>query len=238
MFFSNPGTYGMLCDPKHPALEKFPTEFHSNQQWWPIATHARPMILDDTAAAYRPIVQVIDTFVRNHKLGLIFEAKIGQGRLLVCAADLPNHLEDPAVRQLHASLLAYAGSQRFDPKAEWTPDLLNRLLPTPIATAAATRPDKQAEVWLVDFGKSVAAGGCGSVWMHGLEHQYMLEGSLDQKSWTKLAELPKPTREATGRHWFPRQELRYLRMTSTHPKKSTWAANGIAKAVLWDEPKQ
>jgi hypothetical protein len=238
MFFNNPGTYGILCDPKHPALEKFPTEFHSNQQWWPIATHARPVILDDTEAAYRPIVQVIDTFARNHKLGLIFEAKVGQGRLLVCAADLPNHLEDPAVRQLHASLLAYAGSERFDPKAEWTPDLLNRLLPTPIATAAATRPDKDAEVWLVDFGKSVAAGGCALAWKHGLAHQYVLEGSLDQKTWTKLAEVPKPTREATGRHWFPRLELRYLRMTSTYPAKPSWESYGLTKAVLWDEPKK
>ena len=238
MFFNNPGTYGILCDPKHPALEKFPTEFHSNQQWWPIATHARPVILDDSAVAYRPIVQVIDTFVRNHKLGLIFEAKIGQGRLLVCAADLPNHLEDPAVRQLHASLLAYAGSDRFDPQAVWTSELLQRILPNSVATANASRPDKQAEVWLVDFGKSVAASGCGLVWAHGLEHQYVLEGSLDQKTWTKLAEVPKPTREATGRHWFPRQELRYLRMTSTYPKKSSWATYGLAKAVLWDEPKE
>ena len=73
---------------------------------------------------------------------------------------------------------------------------------------------------------------------HGLEHQYVLEGSLDQKAWTKLAEVPKPTREATGRHWFPRQELRYLRMTSTCSKKSSWAAYGMAKAVLWDESKE
>ena len=238
MFFNNPGTYGILCDPKHPALEKFPTEFHSNQQWWPIATHARPVILDDTAAAYRPIVQVIDTFARNHKLGLIFEAKVGQGRLLVCAADLPNHLEDPAVRQLHASLLAYAGSDRFDPQAVWTSDQLQRILPNPVATADAARPDKQAEVWVADFGKSVAAGGCGLVWKNGLAHQYVLEGSLDQKTWTKLAEVPKPTREATARHWFPRQELRYLRMTSTYPTKPSWEAYSMAKAVFWHEPRE
>ena len=28
------------------------------------------MILDDTPAEFRPIVQVIDNFARNHKLGL------------------------------------------------------------------------------------------------------------------------------------------------------------------------
>ena len=30
---------------------------------------SRLFILDDTPAAYRPIVQVIDNFARNHKLG-------------------------------------------------------------------------------------------------------------------------------------------------------------------------
>jgi len=82
-----PGTQGFLCDPKHPALAEFPTEFHSNWQWWQIVKHSRPIILDATPADYRPIIHVIDNFARNHKLGLLFEAKVGRGKLLVCASD-------------------------------------------------------------------------------------------------------------------------------------------------------
>ena len=36
----SPGTLGILCDPSHPALENFPTEYHSNWQWWNIVMNS------------------------------------------------------------------------------------------------------------------------------------------------------------------------------------------------------
>ncbi len=57
--------------------------------------NSRPIILDATPAGYRPIVQVIDNFTRNHKLGLIFETRVGKGKLLVCAIDLLSLQELP-----------------------------------------------------------------------------------------------------------------------------------------------
>ena len=114
-----PNTMGILCDPKHPALADFPTEFYSNWQWYELLDHSRSIILDDTPAEFRPIVQVIDNFARNHKLGVIFEARVGPGRLLVCGIDLPGLVEkQPAARQLLASLQRYAGSEAFHPTSE------------------------------------------------------------------------------------------------------------------------
>lgn len=124
-----PGTQGFLCDPSHPALAKFPTEFHSNWQWWQIVEKSRPIILDKTPADYRPIIHVIDNFARNHKLGLLFEAKVGKGKLLVCASDLPALQQYPEARQLLNSLLAYVGSEKFAPQTEFDRELLNKLLP-------------------------------------------------------------------------------------------------------------
>jgi hypothetical protein len=124
-----PGTLGILCDPNAPALATFLTEFHSNWQWWHLIKNARPVILDDTAHAYRPTVQVIDNFVTNHKLGLIFETKLGPGKLLICTIDLLGHQDKPEARQLLHSLLQYAGSRRFAPNAEINVDLLKKLLP-------------------------------------------------------------------------------------------------------------
>lgn len=114
----SPGTLGILCNPQHPALLNFPTEFHSNWQWWSIVTYSRPIILDNTKTCYKPIVQVIDNVERNHKLGLIFEAQVGNGRLLVCASDLPSHMDKPEVRQLMHSLLRYIESGDFHPEYE------------------------------------------------------------------------------------------------------------------------
>jgi len=123
------GTQGFLCDPKTPALSRFPTEFHSNWQWWHLVKNSRPIVLDQTPADYRPTLHVIDNFARNHKLGLIFETRVSKGKLLVCAIDLPNHQDRPEARQLMHSLLQYTGSKKFAPKAKLDNEVLKKLLP-------------------------------------------------------------------------------------------------------------
>ena len=91
--------------------------------------NARPIILDDTPADYRPIIHVIDNFTRNHKLGLLFETRVGKGKLLVCASDLPNLQDQPEAHQLLHSLLRYVDSGAFAPKVELDAELLKKLLP-------------------------------------------------------------------------------------------------------------
>ncbi len=124
-----PGTMGILCDPKHPALAQFPTEFHANWQWFDILMNSRAIILDQTPADFRPLVQVIDNFDkdRNHKLGLVFEAQVGHGRLLVCTSDLLALQDKPEARELLASLLRHAASSQFLPKSGLTPTALQNL---------------------------------------------------------------------------------------------------------------
>jgi len=110
VYFTNQaGTMGLLIDDKHPALADFPTEDHSDWQWWSLLTPSPgAVVLDESGLSSRPIVQVIDAFSRNQKLGLIFEARVGQGRLLVCAADLTTgEAQDPMRRQMRASLVRY-----------------------------------------------------------------------------------------------------------------------------------
>jgi hypothetical protein len=123
-----PGTLGILCDPAQPALAYFPTEFHSNWQWWHLVKNSRPIILDETPVGYRPVVQVIDNFERNHKLGLIFEAKVGKGKLLVCSIDLLGNKDKPEARQLFYSLLRYAGSEKFDPGTSIDLQIIKKIL--------------------------------------------------------------------------------------------------------------
>jgi hypothetical protein len=112
-------TLGLLCDPKHPALAEFPTEFFQDVQWQDIVTGARGVLLDDLPRNVQPIVQPIDDWNTNRKLGLIFECRVGRGKLLICGADLTRDLKQrSAARQLRASLLAYAASERFNPGVE------------------------------------------------------------------------------------------------------------------------
>ncbi len=128
---SPPGTLGILCDPNHPLFKNFPTEFHSNWQWWPLTKYARPVILDQTPPQFRPLVQVIDNYETSRKLGLIFEAKIGKGKLLFCSADLLNNKDKPEVRQLFYSIIAYVGSDSFDPKVQLDINTIKSLFESP-----------------------------------------------------------------------------------------------------------
>ena len=126
----------MLCDPQHPLFARFPTEFHTDWQWYDLLNHSQALILDDTPAAFRPLVQIIDNFARNHKLGSVFETRVGPGRLLVCAFDLSDNLEKrPAARQFAESLYAYLDSDDFHPPDELNMAVLDNLLAAPPPSA-------------------------------------------------------------------------------------------------------
>ena len=124
-----PGSMGFICDPDSPLLEHFPTEFHSNWQWWQLVKNCKPIILDETPADYKPMVQTIDNFDRNHKMGMIFETKYGKGSVLICAIDLLNLQDKPEARQLYYSILNYVNSDHFSPESELGLDVLNKIFP-------------------------------------------------------------------------------------------------------------
>jgi hypothetical protein len=103
------GTLGLLIDNTHPALAQFPCETFSTPQWFSIVTSSRSTILDDTDI--RPIVQTIDNFERNHRLGLLYEEYLTEqdAQLLICTSDLPRLVREGHMEaaQLMKSLLTY-----------------------------------------------------------------------------------------------------------------------------------
>ena len=129
----SPGTMSILTDPKLPLFVDFPTEFHSNWQWWSIVKKSRPFILDNAPKNYFPLVQVIDNIDRNHKLGLIFEFAIGKGKLLVCMSDLKSIQNKPEGRQLYKSILKYMSSDNFNPSQALTSGELVSLFRTKVS---------------------------------------------------------------------------------------------------------
>ena len=126
----SPGTLGILTNPEHPLFNAFPTEKHTNWQWFDILKNAHPLILDNFPVSYLPIVQVIDNVERNHKLGIIMEWKVGKGKLLLCMAQLDKVLAagHPEGRAFYASLLNYMRSAAFQPQTSITIPQLQQLL--------------------------------------------------------------------------------------------------------------
>lgn len=111
-----PVSLGILCNPNHPALADFPTQYYSNWQWWDAMSHSSAIKLDALAKGLPPIVRVIDDWVTARSLGLVFECNIGKGKLLVSAIDLLTDQDKrPEARQLRYSLEKYMSGTQFQP---------------------------------------------------------------------------------------------------------------------------
>ena len=115
-----PTTLGILCDPKHPALAQFPTESHSNWQWWYLVCRAGALRLDLLPPGTEPLVRIIDDWFTARPLGLIVEGRVGRGKLVVCGFDLTRDSDDPVSRQMRLSLTGYLNSKNCQPAVEFT----------------------------------------------------------------------------------------------------------------------
>jgi hypothetical protein len=124
-----PHTLGIHCDPQHPVFKDFPTDCHSNWQWWELVTQAQPFVLNEMPAELRPLVWCIDDWFSARRLAYVFEAKVGKGKLLACSIDLKTGMDKrPAARQLLKSLLDYAESAKLDPETVLNPEQVQSLL--------------------------------------------------------------------------------------------------------------
>lgn len=111
-----PHTLGILCNPQHPLFNEFPTQFHSNYQWWDAMSHSNTIFLDELGSNIKPIVRIIDDWFTNRSLGLIVECKVGNGKLIISGVDLLTDSEKrPEAKQLTFSIVEYMRSDRFNP---------------------------------------------------------------------------------------------------------------------------
>ncbi len=196
-----PNTMGLLCDPAHPLFAQFPTDSHSDWQWYELMQRSRFFVLDDAADDYRPILQVIDNFSRNHRLGVMFEGRAQRGQLLVCGIDLAGMPKDPAARQLLASVYAYAGSAAFKPKKELSGALLDKLFVPRFTNklqelGAKLRADSAAGDYSAE---NVMDGDPATMWHTPWEEP------APKFPHEIVVELPKPTR-ITALACLPRQD--------------------------------
>ena len=120
---------GILCDSEHPAMAQFPTAFHASWQWQDLLDNSKPVILDELPSEIKPVVQPIDDWNDCRRLGLVFEALVGKGKVLICSIDINTDLKNRiTARQLRYSLLNYMLSDKFNPQTELTFEQVKGLL--------------------------------------------------------------------------------------------------------------
>jgi hypothetical protein len=124
-------TMGIVVNPEHALFNEFPTDFHSNWHWYDLLVITRPMILDNLPEDLLPVVQLIDDYHQNRKLGVVFEAKIGKGKIVVSSIDIRNNPHgSPVVNQFKKSLLKYMRSDDFGPEIEMDSTQLQTIIRT------------------------------------------------------------------------------------------------------------
>lgn len=130
-----PHTTGIWVNNNHPVFGNFPTEYHSNLQWWELLNNSQVMLFSDFADEFEPLVQSIDTWFLSRKIGTLFEAYVLNGKLMMSSMDITNDLDHRIVaRQMRKAILDYMNSVYFRPtyhvKIEQIKDLFTK--PTPV----------------------------------------------------------------------------------------------------------
>ena len=115
MFRNQPMIVGTLIDHTHPVFSDFPTAWYADWQWHDILNYSTALELNELKEL-TPIIQSVDTYEFNRKLGIAFEAQVGNGKLFVLAVDPEKDLEKrAATRQLLSSVEHYMASKQFNP---------------------------------------------------------------------------------------------------------------------------
>ncbi|WP_172435994.1 glycoside hydrolase family 2 TIM barrel-domain containing protein [Sediminicola luteus] len=153
-FFPGQGktSIGMLVQDQHPVFDHFPTDAHSDWQWEPFDKNTTGFVLNELPAKYKPLVQVVDDFHRNNKEGVIFEFKVGKGKLLVSGFNIRDH-SIPGASQLEYSLLKYMDSDAFSPDQNISAEFLKGLF-TKMEEAQGVKLDGTSDKTLLQVGSA------------------------------------------------------------------------------------
>ena len=116
-----PHTTGLYIESQHPVFRNFPTEYYSDIQWWELVNRQQVMQFTEFPPEFQPIVQSIDTWFLSRKIGMLFEARVGNGRLMMTTMPLKANEKSPVVSQMRKAIFDYMSSDDFRP--QYTVDL-------------------------------------------------------------------------------------------------------------------
>ncbi|MBQ7371701.1 MAG: hypothetical protein IJW67_07455 [Blautia sp.] len=118
------GGMGQYIDMAHPIFENFPTDFHTDWQWWPMAVQ-RAVILPKR---YQAIITEMDSYAYLRPMAQLLECRCGNGKLLFSSMGLQDLQQYPEARALLSAIYTYLVSDKFSPKQEIEPEIIEGLL--------------------------------------------------------------------------------------------------------------
>ena len=126
------GNYATVIKKDHPAFGDFPHEGYCGWQFRRLMAGGSAVQLEEDVP-FDPIVDVASSVKAVIRQAMLFEYRVGRGRLLVCSFAF--HDADPAAAWLWNRLLDYTASDAFAPEQKLTMDQLRALFNAPLRSA-------------------------------------------------------------------------------------------------------
>ena len=123
-FADQQGGMGQLIDTEHPIFKEFPTDFHTDWQWWIMATK-RAVILPHPM---KTIITEMDSYAFLRPMAQMIEFRCLKGKVLLSTMELHKSQQYPEVRALQASIYTYLSGENFEPAEEITEEELSMLV--------------------------------------------------------------------------------------------------------------
>ncbi len=115
-FAEQEGGMGQLIDAAHPVFRDFPTDRHTDWQWWAMATK-RAIILPRTMEA---IVTEMDSYAFLRPMAQLIEFNCMGGKVMLSTMELHKSQKYPEARALLNSIYKYMAGDEFVPHQELT----------------------------------------------------------------------------------------------------------------------
>lgn len=123
-FAEQEGGMGQLIDTEHPIFRNFPTDFHTDWQWWIVATK-RAVVLP---RPMKTIITEMDSYAFLRPMAQMIEFRCLKGKVLLSTMELHKSQQYPEVRALQASIYTYLSGENFEPAEEITEEELSMLV--------------------------------------------------------------------------------------------------------------
>ncbi len=102
----------------HPIFRDVPNDGYCDLKFREMLGDGEAAVLDLKGIAHNPIVDIASTYKNAHREAMLFEYRVGKGRLLVCTLNLKD--SDAFAVYLKEKILEYACSAEFCPRDEIT----------------------------------------------------------------------------------------------------------------------
>jgi hypothetical protein len=94
----------------------------------------------EAGVPFDPIIDIASAIKHVIRQAMIFEYRVGKGRLMVCSFKFGK--DDPAAVWLKERLISYASSEKFNPELSLTVEQLRAVINAPLVSGAKSNSNR------------------------------------------------------------------------------------------------